>query len=86
MGTAIAVDDTGHAYVTGTTGSGNFPVVGAFQGTRRGGHDAFVSRLAPDGAALMYSTYLGGEGEDFAAGIALDTAGNEFDPLQSGSQ
>jgi hypothetical protein len=78
VGTAIAVDDTGSAYVTGTTGSVNFPVLGPFQATRRGGHDAFVSRLAPDGAALVYSTYVGGEAEDFAAGIALDPAGNAY--------
>ncbi len=75
---AIAVDTGGNAYVTGTTTSNNFPVVNAFQTTTRGGSEAFVAKLDPDGSALVYSTYLGSNTEDFAFGIAVDAAGNAY--------
>jgi hypothetical protein len=75
---SIAVDKTGSAFVTGFTGATDFPTtVGAFQRDATysaysiGG--AFVTKLTPDGAALLYSTYLGG-GEGTA--IAVDSAGN----------
>ena len=58
-GNAIAVDVNGNAYVAGSTTSGNFPVLVAFQGTNRGLSDAFVTKLNPSGSALVYSTYLG---------------------------
>ena len=75
---AIAVDSAGSAYVTGFTDSTNFPVSKALQGNRRGSLDAFVAKLNPTGMALVYSTYLGGSGEDLGAGIAIDTAGNAY--------
>jgi hypothetical protein len=78
LGTAIAVDLTGNAYVTGSTTSSNFPVQGAFQGVTRGGSEAFVAKLDPNGSALVYSTYLGSNTDDFAFGIALDAAGNAY--------
>jgi hypothetical protein len=77
-GNAIAVDTGGNAYVTGTTTSNNFPVVNAFQTTTRGGSEAFVAKLDPDGSALVYSTYLGSNTEDFAFGIAVDGSGNAY--------
>ena len=77
-GSAIAVDALGNAYVTGTTTSNDFPTVGPFQPTLRGGRDAFVAKLDPNGATLVYSTYLGGEADDFGFGIALDGAGNAY--------
>jgi hypothetical protein len=78
--TAIAVDATGIAYVTGITNSTSFPTtLGAFQTTYGGGgNDGFVTKLNPLGTALVYSTYLGGSGDEFAAGIAVDTAGNAY--------
>jgi large repetitive protein len=59
----IAVDSSGNAYVTGNTGSGNFPTTtGAFQTTYAGGFtDIFVTELDPNGSSLTYSTYLGGD-------------------------
>lgn len=58
---SIAADATGHAYVTGYTRSTNFPTTpGAFQTAKKGGQDAFVTKLLPDGSGLVYSTYLGG--------------------------
>ena len=73
----VAVDATGAAYVTGPTSSTNFPLVNPFQATNAGGSfDSFVTKLAPSGAALVYSTYLGGNGTDFAEGMALDSLGS----------
>ena len=71
--TGIAVDGTsGHAYVTGSTNSADFPVTsGAYQTSLAGGFDAFVAKLHPDGSALEYSTYLGGAGLDIGHAIAV---------------
>ncbi|MET0792633.1 MAG: SBBP repeat-containing protein [Polyangiaceae bacterium] len=73
---AIAVGNTGNALVAGTTFSSNFPKLAALQGTLNGTSDAFVSNLAPNGNALVYSTYLGGGQAESAHGVALDSAGN----------
>ena len=72
----LALDSTGAVYVTGLTGSDDFPVLNAPQTTRSGNVDAFVTKL--DGAvpALVYSTYLGGTGADQANGIVVDAVGN----------
>jgi hypothetical protein len=59
-GTAIAVDRTGRAYVTGATTSSDFPVKRAVQPARAGASDAFVTTLSPMGWSLFSSTYLGG--------------------------
>ena len=80
---AIAVDKWGHAYVTGQTLSTNFPVKHAFQQKYAGGigSDAFVTKLDRDGDRLIYSTYLGGNGDDipgFSKGIAVDESGDAF--------
>jgi Beta-propeller repeat len=70
----IAVDSNNHAYVTGETRSNDFPTQNPFQGALVGAADAFVTKLSPDGSALMYSTYLGGEDIDWGYAIALDTS------------
>jgi hypothetical protein len=81
-GSGIAVDAAGNAYVTGETYSVNFPTANPVQATLRGLVDAFITKLNPDGSALVYSTYLGGSGSDGASGgdlcIALDIAGNAY--------
>jgi hypothetical protein len=74
---AIAVDGDGNATVAGNTYSKDFPVTaGAFQTERDGRQDAFVSRLAPGGDALLWSTYLGGEEFEFGTGVALGADGS----------
>jgi hypothetical protein len=83
-GAGIAVDSAGSAYVTGYTNSTSFPVTsGSFQTTCSGGCsgttvDAFVSKLDPTGSFLIYSTYLGGGGNDYGNGIAVDGSGNAY--------
>ena len=78
-GNAIAVDAAGDAYVTGSTNSTNFPIAGGpFQSTLKGGADAFVAKIGPPGGALIYSTYLGGSGNDEGNGIAVDKSGAVF--------
>ena len=60
-GHGIALDGAGSAYLTGHTSSADFPTTaGAFDTTYNGGYDAFVTKLDASGAALGYSTYLGG--------------------------
>jgi hypothetical protein len=71
---AIAVDETGNAYVTGYAASADFPTTaGAFDTTRNGGADVFVSKLDTTGSALLYSTLLGGTGagQETGTGIAV---------------
>jgi Beta-propeller repeat len=72
---AIAVDSTGHAYVTGASDSLDFATVNARQYWNAGGYDAFVAKLSATGSALVYYTFLGGSGNDSAAAIAVDGAG-----------
>jgi uncharacterized repeat protein (TIGR01451 family) len=82
----IAVDAAGNAYLTGYTLSSDFPVTtGALQGTSGGDRDAFVAKLGPTGATLLYSTYLGGTGTDFGDGIAIDATGNAYVTGSTGS-
>ena len=64
QGFGIAVDDPGNAYVTGGTDSPDFPTVNAVQPAFGGGADAFVAKLNRNGSRLLYSTYLGGSGDD----------------------
>ena len=72
----VALDLQGNIYITGTTNSMNFPVTnGALQPNLAGNQDIFVTKLAPDGSHLIYSTYLGGTNSDFAHGIAVDASG-----------
>ncbi len=73
---AIALNGAGQALVTGSTTSTHFPTTpGAFDPSRNGPEDAFVSLLNADGSAPVYSTFLGGAGGDSAAAIDLDDAG-----------
>src|SRR4029078_13532735 len=77
-GEAIAVDNAGSAYVTGYTYSPDFPVTaGAFDTSRAGLH-AFITKFTPDGASLVYSTFLGGAGREQGQGIAVDSNGNAY--------
>ncbi|MFX0092147.1 MAG: SBBP repeat-containing protein [Candidatus Hodarchaeota archaeon] len=74
----IAVDSVGNSYITGTTGSTNFPTLNAYQSTHGMVEDAFVTKLNSFGNGLIFSTYLGGNWSDYGYGIALDAANNIY--------
>ncbi|HUO04815.1 MAG TPA: SBBP repeat-containing protein [Candidatus Binataceae bacterium] len=75
----IAIDSSGHAFVTGATCDDDFPTtVGAFQTSLNGCDNAFVTELTPDGSSLVYSTYLGGGFFDDGYAIAVSSSGNAF--------
>jgi hypothetical protein len=75
---AITLDGTGNAYVTGTTQSYDFPVTpGAFDTTYDANFGTFVARLNSAGSALLYATYLGHDNTE-GIGIAADGAGNAY--------
>jgi hypothetical protein len=78
FGLGIAVDASGHAYVTGVTASNDFPTARPLQAVRGGPSDAFVAKLTPDGSALVYSTYLGGSKDDKGFGIGIDATGSAY--------
>jgi hypothetical protein len=78
-GNGIAVDLSGSAYVTGETWSVGFPVTpGAFDRRLDGFYDAFVAKLDSTGGSLLYSTYLGGNGDELGYSIAIDSIGNAY--------
>jgi uncharacterized protein (TIGR03437 family) len=73
---AVTSDPQGNTYVAGVTAARDFPVTsGAYQTTLSGTDDTFVAKLGPDGK-VIWATYLGGSWGSWAAGIALDGAGN----------
>lgn len=78
----LAIDSAGNAYVVGTTTSTNFPLKTPYTGTDPGGTNGnramFVSKFNSIGTALIYSTYLGGTGNTFGNGIAVDSNGNAY--------
>jgi hypothetical protein len=85
-GRDIAIDSNGNAYVTGQTNANNFPVINAAQPFWGGGfdssfrrlYDVFITKLNPTGDQFLYSTYLGGNTDDFGGGIDVDDNGNAY--------
>jgi hypothetical protein len=80
-GNSIAVDGAHNVYVLCSTTSADFPLSGSppIQGVNHGGpEDVTITKLAPDGGSLIYSTYLGGSMADEGYGIAVDAAGNAY--------
>ena len=76
---AVAVGPSGSAYLVGHTTGPLFPTQSPMQGTYAGGAaDAFIIKLDLTGAGYVYSTYLGGNGSDFAYGVAVDIAGSAY--------
>src|SRR5262249_14729221 len=78
-GLEVALDSSGNAYAAGVTSSTNFPTTaGAYQTTLGGSNDAFVTKLDSTGSGLVWSTYLGGSGDDTGFGLALDSSSNVY--------
>jgi hypothetical protein len=78
-GTGIAIDESGSAYVTGTTDSGaGFPTIAGPCASHSGGDDVFVAKVTPAGTELVYSGFIGGVGNDRGMAIAVDAAGNAY--------
>jgi Beta-propeller repeat len=86
-GVGIAVDRAGAAYLTGNTDSLDLPLRNPIQGAFHDSdcpndlpcpEDTFVTKLSPAGTSVVYSTYLGGKALDLAGGIAVDKAGSAY--------
>lgn len=79
VGTAIALDPDGRACVAGNASSPDFPITSnAFQKTKHGFTDVFVTKFQLSGGGLFYSTFLGGSGSDGANSIAVDSFGRAY--------
>jgi len=77
-GTGLVIDKDGYAYVTGGTSSTDFPVKNAYRSANAGKYDAWMAKIGPTGDELVFSTYFGGEADDFGYGIAIDDKKNVF--------
>src|SRR5262245_12793866 len=77
LASGITVDAAGNAYITGTTGSPNFPDTVGTNGTPYGHVAPFVAKFSPSGA-LLYSTIIGGLCDGYGYAIAVDATGNAY--------
>jgi hypothetical protein len=77
-GRAVARDQQGGVYVAGYTESTNYPVVNPAQAANAGGDDMFVTRMAPGGRDISYSTYLGGSDSDWIWDLAVGPQGDLY--------
>jgi hypothetical protein len=78
-GWGITIDSLGNAFVTGNTGSLNFPTtIGAYSTSKTGNSDIFVLKLNQTGSKLLYSTYIGGSSFNYGISIDVDSNGNAF--------
>ena len=76
---SVVVDADGNAYVAGQTQSLDFPrTTGAAQQSNGGSSDGFIAKLNASGSALLYSSYIGGDGGESVSGVAIDGAGNAY--------
>lgn len=75
---SIALDPSGNIYVSGTTFSTNFPMLRPVQDKNKGNNDVFLTKINSAGNNLLYSTYLGGTGQDDSLGITVDTLGTTY--------
>jgi hypothetical protein len=73
----VVLDSAGNALVTGSTTSTNFPTsTGAYQETNAGGEDVYVFKLAANGGSLLFSTFIGGAGDEIGYSLDLNSSGN----------
>lgn len=79
VGAGLALDEAGYIYLSGSTTSPDWPTTtGAFDRTFNGETDLYVVKLTPDGRDVVYATYLGGSGTDWASTLAVDGDGHAY--------
>jgi len=78
LGSSIAVDSGNNIYIAGTTSSSNFPTQSPAFANNAGLSDIFVTKINAAGSAIVYSTYIGGNGLDRGDGLAIDSGGNAY--------
>ncbi|MHA1907828.1 MAG: SBBP repeat-containing protein, partial [Candidatus Thorarchaeota archaeon] len=74
----LAIDSDGYCYLTGQTGSSNFPTANAMNSTYNGGLDIFITKMKPGEPGLNYSTFYGGTGNEDTRSHAVDSSGNIY--------
>jgi hypothetical protein len=78
---ALALDSSENPIVAGSTVSSDFPTTaGALDASYNGGVDVFVAKLSAAGSTLLWSTFLGGAGDDNMLSLALDSSENPIVP------
>ncbi|MGC2477449.1 MAG: choice-of-anchor D domain-containing protein [Candidatus Sulfotelmatobacter sp.] len=78
FGYALTLDNANDVYVTGSTESGDFPVVNPYQSSLPGVYSGFLTKISADGSSLLYSTYLGGNAYDQPSSISINSAGEAY--------
>ena len=78
FGEVVAIDSKGAVYIGGDTYSADFPTKKPFHAKRKGTRAVFITKIKRTGKKMVYSTYLGGAGLDYARGIAVDSQGNVY--------
>jgi hypothetical protein len=78
LASSAAVDSQNNVYLAGYAMSGALAVVNALQATWPGSLNGFIAKLSADGSRVLYSTYLGGDVNDYLNAIAVDAAGNIY--------
>ena len=76
-GQKIAIDQSGNLFITGYTTSNNLPMINAYNATYGGSNDVFVAKFNTTGS-LVFSTYLGGNSNEYGQDIIVDTVGNYY--------
>ena len=74
----VMVDDANFVYITSSTESSNFPIVGGFDNTLGGVQDAVVAKLNSNLTSLLWSTYLGGTGLESGNSVQISSTGDIF--------
>ena len=75
-GLAIAVDESGNAYVVGETRSLDFPLASSPQTDPETDADVFIAKLNATGTGLLFATYVGGSGRDRGNDVVIDASGS----------
>ena len=74
---AMVLDGSNDVFLTGYTNSSDFPILNPYESSYTGYEDVFITEVSADGA-LLYSSYLGGSNYQSASGIGLDSTGNIY--------